>query len=261
MSKLDTPEGAQDGAADLWNHVCETDAENQFGKPTTKHVKQRGGFTAIDAYHQIWVATRLWGPMGFTGGDPCSGGWGFNEEKWDVVRDGSGAPLEITFEGTFWYEGRRVGRFCADVAYRPGDDGRKKTLTDALTKALSYLGFSADVFLGAWDGKYTDERPAPRQQQQQRPPQHRQQGQQQGGGGRGDDGYYSAPPSNGGGNDTSWPVGSKTRCSGCSNEGTRNDRWRPGTRIPDMTCLNGGPACVREYQGKTEPNCWWSEAR
>ena len=97
--------------------------------------------------------------------------------------------------------------------------------------------------------------------QGQRPPQQRQQGQQQGGGGQGDDGYYSAPPSNGGGNDTSWPVGSKTKCSGCSNEGTRNDRWRPGTRIPDMTCLNGGPACVREYQGKMEPNCWWSEAR
>ena len=146
----------------MWEAVCETERENQFGKPTTKHVSQRGGFTAIDAYHQIHVATGLWGPLGFPDGDPLKGGWGFFDEKWATVRDNQNNPIEVVFEGTFWYEARRVGRFCADVKYRPGDDCRKKTLTDALTKALSYLGFSADVFLGAFDSnKYTDERPPP----------------------------------------------------------------------------------------------------
>jgi hypothetical protein len=33
-------------------------------------------------------------------------------------------------------------------------------MTDGLTKALSHLGFNADVFLGEFDGnKYTDDKP------------------------------------------------------------------------------------------------------
>ena len=36
------------------------------------------------------------------------------------------------------------------------DDAPKKAITDGLTKAISHLGFNADVFLGKFDGnKYT----------------------------------------------------------------------------------------------------------
>jgi hypothetical protein len=39
------------------------------------------------------------------------------------------------------------------------EDAPKKAMTDGLTKALSHLGFNADVFLGEFDGnKYTDDK-------------------------------------------------------------------------------------------------------
>jgi hypothetical protein len=38
------------------------------------------------------------------------------------------------------------------------EDAPKKAMTDGLTKALSHLGFNADVFLGKFDGnKYTSD--------------------------------------------------------------------------------------------------------
>jgi hypothetical protein len=38
-----------------------------------------------------------------------------------------------------------------DAKGRVDDDAPKKALTDALTKALSHLGFNADVFMGMFD--------------------------------------------------------------------------------------------------------------
>jgi len=41
---------------------------------------------------------------------------------------------------------------------RPDDEAFKKATSDGITKALSYLGFSADVFMGKWDdNKYVSE--------------------------------------------------------------------------------------------------------
>ena len=51
---------------ELWNKVCRTDPEH------TKHVNQRGGFTAIDAMYQIQEATKVFGPVGK--------GWGWDFE-------------------------------------------------------------------------------------------------------------------------------------------------------------------------------------
>ena len=66
---------------------------------------------------------------------------------------------------TLWYmsqnsAGEKVKYRCGPVIAtnqlvdgkgRIDDEAYKKATTDALTKALSYLGFSADVFLGAFD--------------------------------------------------------------------------------------------------------------
>lgn len=51
---------------ELWNKVCRTDPAH------TKHVGQRGGFTAIDAMYQIECATKEFGPVGV--------GWGWDFE-------------------------------------------------------------------------------------------------------------------------------------------------------------------------------------
>jgi recombination DNA repair RAD52 pathway protein len=44
-----------------------------------------------------------------------------------------------------WSKNEKSGRMEAD------EDAPKKAMTDALTKGLSHLGFSADVFLGLFD--------------------------------------------------------------------------------------------------------------
>ena len=128
---------------ELWDSVSKTDPKY------TKKVNQRGGFTAIDAHYQIQEATRAFGPIGK--------GWGYI----------AGSPL---FEGgaiiipiTVWH-GDKSNTFgpvygCSDMSSKRLDvDAPKKATTDGLTKALSLLGFNADVFLGKFDdNKYVKE--------------------------------------------------------------------------------------------------------
>tara|TARA_Y100000310_G_scaffold280644_1_gene300517 strand:+ start:603 stop:1253 length:651 start_codon:yes stop_codon:yes gene_type:complete len=120
----------------LWNAVCTTPPEH------TKRVNQRGGFTAIGAQWQIQQATELWGPYGAN--------WGMGALEWGTITDAAGNVVEVTLNAMFQYPN---GSFPigTDAAFRPGNDTRKKLLTDATTKALSKLGFSADVFLGKYD--------------------------------------------------------------------------------------------------------------
>lgn len=128
----------------LWNAVSKTDPAH------TKHVNQRGGFTAIAAHSQIMSATEQFGPIGI--------GWGYE----------CGAPVLhdkfIMIPVTIWH-GSRENTFgpifgCAEMmGNRPDSDAPKKAMTDAITKGLSHLGFNADVFLGMFDdNKYVQER-------------------------------------------------------------------------------------------------------
>ena len=143
----------------IWAMVCTTDPAH------TKHVPQRGGFTAIDAYSQIQEATKVFGPVGE--------GWGwtsslqFQDDSviakislWYREGDVKSDPIEV-YGCSIWTKGGKTDT-----------DAPKKAVTDGITKALSYLGFNADVFLGAFDGnKYT----APPQKAQaapQPPPPH-----------------------------------------------------------------------------------------
>lgn len=129
----------------LWNAVCETDPA------TTTEVKQRGGFTAICAQSQLKRATERWGPYGDI--------WGVRGLCWGSM-GGPNAdnPAEITLDAEFYYPGGAF-EISSDMAYKPGNDTRKKLLTDLTTKALSKLGFNSDVFegkgaLGFGDNKY-----------------------------------------------------------------------------------------------------------
>jgi hypothetical protein len=122
----------------IWNAVSKTNPAH------TKHVNQRGGFTAINANAQIMEATRQFGPIGV--------GWGYI----------AGTPIFhdtlVIVPVTLWH-GDRANTFgpvfgseeWKDNKGRVDSDAPKKAGTDGLTKLLSQLGFNADVFLGLYD--------------------------------------------------------------------------------------------------------------
>ncbi len=149
----------------LWNAVSKTDPAH------TKRVNKGSySFTAIDAYSQIQAATEQFGSVG--------DGWG-----WEVLEEGvhegvwvvrirlwwlhSGADDEDrrTYEtyGAAFLKRRRFDDQGKGKEIPPkwDDEAAKKALTDAITKALSYLGFNSDVFLGLFDdSKYVEKRKA-----------------------------------------------------------------------------------------------------
>ena len=150
------------GTRTLWDSVEKTDPS------ITKKVNSRGGFTAVDAYHQIKNATEMFGPVGL--------GWGWEVQHCDIS-DGERGPF-VSMQITMWYlypynhpdiardgEPPLLNRRCSYDVFGAADLGRspheahKKALTDAITKGLSYIGFNADIFLGKFDdNKYVEER-------------------------------------------------------------------------------------------------------
>jgi hypothetical protein len=151
---------------ELWEKVEKTDPEH------TKAFTKGGGFkgTAIKPIYLIKKATELWGPAG------DKWGWLVLDEK---IHDGAPLTIGTTLAGFeklhsvrigLWYPGsaghgvesyghtilcgqRSSGAFFTD------DEAPKKSLTDAIGKALHYLGFSADVYFGQFDGsKYESEK-------------------------------------------------------------------------------------------------------
>lgn len=141
-------------------------------------------FTTIDAQYQIKRATEVFGPCGI--------GWGISDSKYTVLvidpNDRNYSVLEYT--ATLWYiHGDKTGSFdiSSDIdlfentknGWKKTKDPHKKVRTDALTKGLSWLGFSADVFLGKFDdakyvsevGREFEQKPAQAKPQQQQPQQ------------------------------------------------------------------------------------------
>ena len=162
---------------ELWKRVCTTDPK------FTRKVNQRGGFTAIGAQYQMRMATEEFGPYGM--------GWSVHDLQWGEIRNAAGELIEVTLDAEFWYrpriafdepsdDGRGAFMLSVCMPYKVGNDTRKKLLTDLTTKALSKLGFNADVFLGLFDdNKYVEslggKEPAPQQQQQAPPAQQQEQ--------------------------------------------------------------------------------------
>ena len=119
----------------LWDAVSVTDPD------TTRKVNQRGGFTAICAQAQLKEATKLWGPYGDA--------WGLAELQWEYIKTGD-TIFEVALTAEFYYPG---GSFpmSNDMAYKVGNEIRKKLITDMRSKCLSTLGFNSDVFEGRFD--------------------------------------------------------------------------------------------------------------
>lgn len=146
----------------LWQAVEKTDP--QFTKPFSRGGGFRG--TATNATYLAKKATELFGPMGI--------GWGI-EILDEAIMDG--APLDEQghvekihkVRVKLWYKlnGERgevvqfgqttfVGR--NKHGYFTDEEAPKKSLTDAMSKCLSLLGFSADVHLGRFDdNKYVSD--------------------------------------------------------------------------------------------------------
>lgn len=113
-------------------------------------------FTTIDAMYQVRQATRVLGPCGI--------GWGLRNQKYEVLHIDPADPHYslLLFTAEFWYKLDGQEGACdvaADIelfentknGWKRVSDPSKKVRTDCLTKGLSWLGFSADVFLGRFD--------------------------------------------------------------------------------------------------------------
>jgi hypothetical protein len=134
------------GNLDLWDKVCETNPN------FTKKVNQRGGFTSVCPQYQIKEATKQFG---------CYGkGWGFESIDFDY-QFVSDTGLVIVNAIFFYVLGGERSSFPINNAWpmksgvgdkaRVDPDFAKKAETNTMSKALSKLGFSADVFMGQFD--------------------------------------------------------------------------------------------------------------
>jgi hypothetical protein len=143
---------------ELWDAVQKTDPS------ATKAATVSGQkITSINGQYMIRRATETFGPAGI--------GWGWNvvEERFDkggdVRKDTGeviGSEVGHTVRIRLWFErdGKRgeVEQYgCTPFTYKSkwgvttDTEAPKKSLTDAIKKALAMLGFSADIFTGMFD--------------------------------------------------------------------------------------------------------------
>ena len=125
----------------LWNAVEKTDPNH------TKKANVKGNkITSIKPQYQILQATKQWGSYG--------GAWGFKDMSLGYELTGVGL---VTFKATFYYPTgefetiNTISIYKDNAQTKVDDDLAKKVETDSLTKSLSKLGFSADIFLGRYD--------------------------------------------------------------------------------------------------------------
>lgn len=134
---------------DLWRRVCTTDPAAV--KPITG--KQYSG----NSPKPYWIVERLTDEFG-----PCGIGWGFSiiSERFERFSDTDSLHVAAV---RFWFvlDGKRgeleqIGQTKASYTTNAGkfmldEDAPKKSVTDALVKCASYLGFAGDIFSGRWD--------------------------------------------------------------------------------------------------------------
>jgi hypothetical protein len=140
----------------LWKRVSKTDP--RAVKPITG--KQYSGNSPKPYY----IVERLTEEFG-----PCGKGWGFAVLSERFERFSETDSLHVALV-QFWYElegekhhFQQMGQTKASYMSGAGkfildEDAPKKSVTDALVKCASYLGFAGDIFSGRWDdSKYVAE--------------------------------------------------------------------------------------------------------
>lgn len=132
-------------------------------KTNPKHTKSVSGsgrkLTAINAQQQLRNATDKWGMYGKT--------WGLKDVKLSYINNLSNNQILAVAQSVFFYpdgcfdigSSILVQSWVVSKSYnKVDDDFLKKLETDMTTKALSKLGFNADVFLGRYDdNKYVQQ--------------------------------------------------------------------------------------------------------
>lgn len=133
----------------LWQRAFTTDP--RAVKPITG--KQYKG----NSPKPYWIVERLTDEFG-----PCGIGWGFTilSERMERLTEHDVLHVAVV---RMWYEfnGKRgefeqIGQTKATYKTKDGgtmvdEDAPKKSVTDALIKCASYLGFAGDIFSGMWD--------------------------------------------------------------------------------------------------------------
>lgn len=133
----------------IWNAVEQTDPDY------TKSFNRGGGFkgTSTNATYLAKKATNQFGPIGI--------GWGYNVID-ETYQPGQDKDVIHVVRIKLWYEwnGKRgeVEHFGQTQfvgknknGYFTDEEAPKKSLTDAVSKCLSLLGFAADIHLGMYD--------------------------------------------------------------------------------------------------------------
>ncbi len=133
----------------LWNRAFKTDPAAV--KPITG--KDYGG----NSPKPYWIIERLTEEFG-----PCGIGWGYQIDSERFERFSETDTLHVA-KVTLWYvmggdrgEVTQMGQTKATYVTSKGqfkvdEDAPKKSVTDALVKCASYLGFAGDIFSGRWD--------------------------------------------------------------------------------------------------------------
>lgn len=126
----------------LWNAVEKTNPKY------TKQANVGGNkITSIAPQYQIMNVTEQFGSYGKT--------WGFKNIELDYTLV-SEFNL-IVFKAIFFYPGgefptiNSIKMFMDNAKIKIDDNFAKKLETDTLTKAISKLGFNADIFMGKFD--------------------------------------------------------------------------------------------------------------
>ena len=136
----------------IWDQVKKTDP--RFTKKVNKGF---GEITTIDPMSQIMKMTEVFGPVGI--------GWSYVVNyKYHGTENNQTAIVtaEVSVAVEKNHDWDYFGPVCSvQKLYRKtgalDDEAPKKAMTDAMTKAFSHLGLSADVFLGMHDNsKYVE---------------------------------------------------------------------------------------------------------
>jgi len=138
---------------DLWDSLSKTDPNH------TKSFTRGGGFsgTAIKPMWAVWRATKEFGPCGI--------GWGWDVLQTQIAEGMVFCLVRVWYvSGGMRYEtgpqwgGTEIRTPRKDGSSRADDESFKKSVTDGITKCLSYIGIGGDVHLGQFDDtKYVNE--------------------------------------------------------------------------------------------------------
>jgi hypothetical protein len=129
------------------NNMFIWDSEKHTPAAETSKVNRRGGFTAVNHQYQMMRGTKLWGPYGEK--------WGMDIISMQFIGE---SPASMLLHCKFYYPSPTTGERCEfelvnDWPFKAGDDSAKKALTNTRSKALSMLGFAADVYHGYHDNQ------------------------------------------------------------------------------------------------------------